>query len=330
MSSRLLILLVSLSTVAVFGGEETSVTTGQKSRHFELSYTATIKDVPAGAASVDLWLPVPQTDAYQEIGKVSFDSKIQPELAVDPVQNNKIAHWKLKAEDAKAFTVTMSVDCTRHEIVTPDLSKARELTDEEKATFAPYLKANRLVLVGGDFTTIADNATKGAKTPVEIAKAAYDYAVTTMKYDKPKDKPGWGTGSTKWACDAKFGNCTDFHAMVMSIGRTKGVPVKFEIGFPIPEDSKAGPVGGHHCWAKSYLGGVGWMPVDASEAQKHPEKKDYFCGSLCPNRIHFTTGRDVDLVPKQAGDALNYFVYPYAEADGKSIAVDKKFDFKDL
>ena len=326
---RVLIFGIAMLAPIAMAGDE-GVTLGAKSRKFEFTYTATVKDVPADAKTVDVWIPVPQTDVYQEIGKVSFSGNEQPEVAAEAVQNNKMAHWKLPADKAKGFTVTMTVECTRHEIVTSNLSKARELTEEERTTFAPYLKANKLVLVGGDFVTIADNATKGARTPVEIAKAAYDYAVTTMKYDKPKDKPGWGQGSTKWACDSHFGNCTDFHALVMSIGRTKGVPVKFEIGFPIPEDSKAGAVGGYHCWAKSYLGGVGWMPVDASEAQKRPEKKDYFCGSLCPNRIHFSNGRDVDLVPRQAGDALNFFVYPYAEADGKSIAVDKAFAFKDL
>src|SRR5207253_11190175 len=68
---------------------------------------------------------------------------------------------------------------------------------------------------------LADSATKGAKSPNEIARAAYDFTVSTMKYDKPKDKPGWGKGSTQWACDSKFGNCTDFHAMIMSIGRDR-------------------------------------------------------------------------------------------------------------
>ena len=122
------------------------------------------------------------------------------------------------------------------------------------------------MLVGGDFEKIADAAVKDAKKPNEIAKAAYDYTVSTMKYDKPADKVGWGNGSTQWACDAHYGNCSDFHALVMSIGRTKGVPVKLEIGFALPApdankpETKGGPVGGYHCWAKLYLGGVGFTP----------------------------------------------------------------------
>jgi len=332
--------LLSVVMVSIAAAEP-EVPIGAKSRKFEFLYTATIKAVPDGAKAVELWIPIPQSDKYQDISNVKFhvEGKApigEPEIAVEPNQKNKMANWKLDAADLAGSKVVMTLECTRREIAAGDLSKSRQLTDEEKKAYADYLKANKLVLVGDEFVAVADEATKGANTPAEILKSAYDYTVTNMKYDKPADKPGWGQGSTKWACDSKFGNCTDFHALIMSIGRTKGVPVKFEIGFPLPEpvegkpETKDGPIGGYHCWAKLYLADIGWVPVDASEAQKHPEKKNYFCGNLCPNRVQFTTGRDVDLVPKQAGAPLNYFIYPYAEADGKTIPVDKAFKFKDL
>ena len=78
------------------------------------------------------------------------------------------------------------------------------------------------------------------------------------------------------------------------------------------------------------FGGVGWVPIDASEAQKFADKRDYYFGHLCENRVQLSSGRDVNLVPKQAGEPLNYFIYPYAEADGKSITVEKSFAFKDV
>ncbi|VAW13423.1 hypothetical protein MNBD_BACTEROID05-565, partial [hydrothermal vent metagenome] len=39
-------------------------------------------------------------------------------------------------------------------------------------------------------------------------------------------------------------------------------------------------------------------------------------------------GRDIVLNPKQSGDPLNYFVYPYAEVDGvihKGVGVSFKY-----
>jgi hypothetical protein len=73
----------------------------------------------------------------------------------------------------------------------------------------------------------------------------------------------------------------------------------------------------------------GWIPVDASEAWKHPDKRDYFFGAHHDNRLQLTVGRDIRLDPPQQGDALNYFIYPYAELDGKPFAVESKFSFLD-
>jgi len=355
---RSILCVLLLGSFWAVASDKNEAPTGEKERKFEFTYTAMIKEVPEGAKNVDLWIPVPQSSKHQKISDAKFqlrkrteitlkdkkgeetavDVEIdqKPEIKSEETYDNKIAHWKFSADDARNLTVVMTFECKRKEAAASDISKARALTGSEQKDMELWLQANKLVLVGGDFVATADAATKGAKTPNEIAKAAYDYTVSTMKYDKPKDKPGWGKGSTQWACDSKFGNCTDFHAMIMSIGRTKGIPVKFEMGFPIPAhdaakpETSAGPIGGYHCWAKFYLGGVGWVPVDASEAQKFADKRDYFFGHLCENRVQLSSGRDVNLVPKQAGEPLNYFIYPYAEADGKVLVVDKVFAFKDL
>jgi hypothetical protein len=44
-------------------------------------------------------------------------------------------------------------------------------------------------------------------------------------------------------------------------------------------------------------------------------------------------GRDLFLEPRQSGAPLNYFVFPYAEANGQAIALNKDmwtFTWKDL
>ena len=59
------------------------------------------------------------------------------------------------------------------------------------------------------------------------------------------------------------------------------------------------------------------MPVDTSEANKHPDQREYFFGAHDPHRVLFTVGRDIMLQPPQQGPPLNYFIYPYVEVDGK-------------
>ena len=102
------------------------------------------------------------------------------------------------------------------------------------------------------------------------------------------------------------------------------------IGFPLPDNQFEGQISGYHCWAEFYIEGIGWIPVDASEAWKHPEKHDYFFGAHDDNRLMFTRGRDLRLSPDQKGAPLNYFIYPYAEQDGKAAEVKSQFAFRDI
>ena len=136
-----------------------------------------------------------------------------------------------------------------------------------------------------------------------------------------------------WACDSKTGNCTDFHSVFISLARSQNIPAHFEIGFPLPPERGEGTIGGYHCWAKFFVEDHGWVPVDISEADKHPEMKEYYFGNLTENRIAFTKGRDINLEPKQDGDPLNYFIYPYVEVNGKpwpSEKISLEFKYKDL
>jgi transglutaminase-like putative cysteine protease len=45
---------------------------------------------------------------------------------------------------------------------------------------------------------------------------------------------------------------------------------------------------GIHCWAEFYAQGIGWVPVDTSEAAKNPAKREYFFGAHDENRIEFS------------------------------------------
>lgn len=115
------------------------------------------------------------------------------------------------------------------------------------------------------------------------------------------------------------------------MARAERIPARFDIGFPLPENARQGEIPGYHCWAEFYLAGLGWVPLDISEAWQNPAKHDYFFGTIDANRVQFSSGRDLILSPRQDGPPLNYFVYPYVEVDGKPFeAVEKHFSFRDL
>jgi len=207
-------------------------------------------------------------------------------------------------------------------------SGAKEDRDPEMAR---WLQPDRLVPIDGKVKQWAHEVVDaaGAKTDLEKVRAIYNHVVSTVRYDKSGQ--GWGRGDIYYACDARRGNCTDFHAIVIGYSRALGIPARFAIGFPLPADRGAGQISGYHCWAEVFVKGIGWIPIDASEAAKNPARREYFFGAHDENRVEFSIGRDLTLNPKQGGEPLNYFVYPYAEVDGKAFSsVDKTFSYRDV
>ena len=165
----------------------------------------------------------------------------------------------------------------------------------------------------------------------EAARMLYELVNQHMRYSK--DGTGWGQGDAEWACDSKYGNCSDFHSLFISLARSQKIPAKFEMGFPLPDKQRQGEIAGYHCWAKFKPAGRGWVPVDISEANKNPKMKEYYFGNLTADRVTFSVGRDIVLVPKQDGPPLNFFIYPYVEVDGKPCAAEKvarKFSYVDI
>lgn len=95
----------------------------------------------------------------------------------------------------------------------------------------------------------------------------------------------------------------------------------------VPADKDSGTIGGYHCWAEYFTEGR-WIPVDISEADKHPELATYYASHHPANRLQLTTGRDLQLKPAPKTGTLNYFVYPHLEIEGKSVLPNTKFTFK--
>jgi len=198
----------------------------------------------------------------------------------------------------------------------------------DKKDSALYLSADKLVPITGVPAELAAQVSAGKDSQLAKARAIYDYVFANMSYDK--SGTGWGHGDVLYACNAKKGNCTDFHSLFIAMARSQGIPARFEIGFSVPADKSSGEIAGYHCWAEFFNPQNGWVPVDISEAWKHPEKKDYFFGGHDADRIQFSMGRDLKLNPAQQGEPLNYFVYPYVEIDGKEYSlVDTAFSFAD-
>ena len=305
----------------VFAPARLSASEGQsRSRTFELTYEATVREIPDRSMLLNLWLPLPQTDRNQTVDRVMIDAPNRVTIGRESRFGNQSVHIRVDRPTAPV-TVTLKVEATRREN-----SGSGEVLSEEAR--AEYLKPEPLVPLEGPVRALALEAISGLDSDAEKAKAIYHKVVGLMKYDK--SGTGWGRGDALFACDAKRGNCTDFHALVIGMARSVDIPARFAIGLPLPHERGTGVISGYHCWAEVYVRGRGWVPVDASEAAKDPARRSYFFGHHDEDRLEFSRGRHLNLNPAQKGPPLNFFVYPYAELDGRRHeAVDRRFTFTD-
>jgi transglutaminase-like putative cysteine protease len=301
-------------------------------RTFAFDYQTTVGALPAGARALDLWLPVPHDDASQDIRELKIDCPVPYQVRTGEY-GNKMLHLRVSPAPAAPFTVGLHCRVTRREHINPLLPKApgpARRQEPADPNLQRWLAPDRLVPLDDSIRLWARRvvALAGARTELEQARAVYNHVVSTVKYDKSGQ--GWGRGDIYYACDARRGNCTDFHALFIGYCRALGIPARFSIGFPLPAERGAGEVKGYHCWAEFYTAQTGWVPIDASEAAKNPDKREYFFGHHDENRVELTRGRDLTLTPTQQGEPLNYFVYPYAEVDGKTFSgLSNQFRYRD-
>jgi transglutaminase-like putative cysteine protease len=301
-------------------------------RRFTFRYATTVGPVEAGAGPVHVWVPLAVENHAQRVIAEKIDASIPGVVEVEDTYGNRFWHGHVDRSDGRALTVVVETTVERrvhHRAAAP---RSDGLAGGEQDAFRRFLGPNKRVVV--DHPILAPilaevRARAESDDKAATARAIYDWVVDNVEYKKVGT--GWGHGDTFWACNERYGNCTDFHALFISLARSEEIPARFEIGFPVPEHREAGEISGYHCWVEFYLPETGWFPIDASEAFKHPEKRKLFYGTHPADRIHFSTGRDLKLGPDHRARPLNYFVYPHVEVDGRTWRgdLDKHFSYRE-
>jgi transglutaminase-like putative cysteine protease len=282
-------------------------------RTVDATLVATLSEVPPETASVDVWVPLPRETSAQTIHDLEIDSPFAWQRRTETEFGNQYLFARIDSPRSGMELLRLRFRAMRREItfdgITPTALPAAELQRN--------MRAERLMTISPRIQRLARAITRDATGTLAQARAIYTYVLATMKYDKTV--PGWGRGDTERACDIRAGNCTDFHSLFISLARAKRIPARFIIGFPVTSGST--PTTGYHCWAEFYLPGTGWVPVDPSEASKSddPLRRAYLFGNLDADRIEFTRGRDLRVSPATR-QPLNFFIYPYIEANGRELA----------
>jgi len=288
---------------------------GLTTRNFTFVYNTSVKHNIQQGGRLEVWVPLPITDSYQDVFSYKVRSQLPHELYLDPVYGNRILHFSSDGRIPENLNIEISMEIRRleqdawNEDAHPTPANSRELQQ--------FLMPDSLVPIDGQIAEEADLVVSrsGAKTPFQIAESIYRHLVATMSYNK--SGVGWGNGDALYACDVRSGNCTDIHSLFIGMARSQNIPSRFIIGFPLSATDDTVKIAGYHCWAEFYIDDHGWLPVDITEALKNPDKEDYFFGRVDANRVAFTVGRDITIQPSSGPLKLNYFIYPQVLVNSK-------------
>jgi transglutaminase-like putative cysteine protease len=276
---------------------------------FQLSYRVVLPEIPAAA---EIWIPLARSDRFQDVRVLELAAPMAYRKSTDRSGANDVIIASPVPLDSGGV-VQITYDVLRRE------KSGYAATDDSSA----YLAPDRLVPADETFAHVVETMqTEAAGRP--LPERLYSYVLGRMRYDK--SVPGSCNGDALFAHRACSGNCSDFHSYFIALARAARLPARFAIGFTIPAGEREGPITGYHCWAE-YESNGSWVPVDVSEASKHPDLAEYYRSHHPANRFELSRGRDLVFEPQPASGPVNFFVYPLLEVAGKAVPVRTEVRF---
>lgn len=319
-------------------------------RTFELTTTVNVAE-PKG--KVQLWLPVPDlaTEWQQTIDHAWSGNARTAHLTADPVRGVRMVHAEFSPETKAPTLVLTSRLRTRNRAVDWQKPAGRA---EDPAVLKANLVATELQPIDGIVRKTALEATKGAGTDVEKARALYEWVIAHA-HREPKTR-GCGTGDIKAMLETGnlSGKCADLNALYVGLCRSVGVPARDVYGLRLApsafgyKELGANPSnlkGAQHCRAEVYLKGHGWVAMDPADVlkvmrQEAPEWiKDVRHPWVVPvhaglfgrwegNWVGWNTGHDLRLPGSAAKGTLPFLMYPNGENESGRFDELAPDDFK--
>jgi transglutaminase-like putative cysteine protease len=298
---------------------------------YEVDFAVVIT-APYHTRKLRVWLPLPPSDAAQEVteGEIrTFPQKVKPRIETEKVFGNRFAYFEFDhPEGGQIIRHTFKIKVWElHWNIDP----ARVVGVKRwPAGFERYLKSDHSIRVNERLQALAGEIVPQRKGPVENLAAVMSWLDANMKYDPAKASL---RGSSEYALAVKTGDCSDYHGLCAAFGRALGFPTRMTYGLhAFPKNSPA------HCKLEVFLPPYGWVSFDVSETQKlvgairkakelsDDDKKELIRAATSRLRRGFrdntwflqTKGTDYDLAPP-ARRRVPVVRTVHAEADGVAL-----------
>jgi len=304
---------------------------------YDIDFRA-IVTAPQNTKKLRVWVPVPKSDRGQEVkpGRFStFPQDVKPAMNAEPVFGNAFAYFEFDSPQGAQiiehrFTATVwelrwNVDPAKVERVA-----------KWPAAFEPFRRGESQVIVDDRVRKLAAEIAGANSNPAGELDSILAWAHDNLTYDHTTTSL---IASTDHALTKKRGDCSDYHGLCSSLGRSLGLPTRVAYGLHLfPKNL---PV---HCKLEAYLMPYGWVSFDVSETQRliraieaNPELKDrkeqlvkaaaarLRSGFRDNTWLMHSKGTDYDLSPK-ASRKVPLIATIYAEADGKPLPLPDPAD----
>src|SRR5580704_16645847 len=149
MKSRknLILVLGVFALIAVLGsGLSVFSRVSAPARNFEFTYVTKIPPLPAGSKASKIWIPLPQSDAYQSISALKIESPFAYSTRSDSEYGNEYAYLEAPAASLSApaeVSITFQVARQEHLVVlggNPSATNVRTLAEPRSGELRRFLE----------------------------------------------------------------------------------------------------------------------------------------------------------------------------------------------
>ncbi|MBR0279647.1 MAG: transglutaminase family protein [Synergistaceae bacterium] len=308
----------------------------------KVTFEVNLKDA-AKAEKAELWLPYPLSDANQTISMMDIKSNgAVVGVENDPKSGAVYLHatWTKPAE---VPCLMMSFKADSHYSKKP-AAALKETKDAFPPEVMKYTMATPSLPIDRGFCAEASMEFLKKETVLDKAMGIYMWVLEhTFRDEDVKEGCGLGLPERTISEKSGGGKCADISSVFVALARASGIPTRDVYGLRV-DPAKSGEItGNYHCWTEFYLPGTGWVMADPADVRKkmlneniekvEDAKKwvDFFWAGDDLLRIALNRDtRETVLSETTAKTPLTYFMYPYAEIDGKAVDwfSPKTFEFK--
>ena len=263
--------LLALHCAAAAGSETTLLSADQpytaergEAVTYEIDYSV-IVTAPYKTEKLAVWLPIPPSDAGQEILEsklTTFPLALQPQLASESLFGNRFAYFE--------FDRPQGAQIIRHQFRAKIWQLDWKLDPSRISTvngwpkdFDRYRRGeSQAVIVDRRFEELLNRIVplEQRRNPLANLSSVMNWVQANFEYDHVDASL---QADATHALTKQRGHCSDYHGFCASLGRALGYPTRVTYGVnTFPKNSPS------HCKLEEFFPPYGWVSFDVSETQK--------------------------------------------------------------